>query len=77
LRWNDVFNLHIKYVIKAAEMLYTSKKSSEKLSLNFGIISEVFWIIRGKKKKKIIFSIVKFFWFMSIAVNFLKTLKNI
>ena len=25
LRWNDVFNLHIKYVIKAAEMLYTSK----------------------------------------------------
>ena len=55
-------------------MCNTSKKSSEKLSLNFEIIFEVFYYENEKKKTFFRFSILKIFWFMSFAVNFLKSL---
>ena len=55
-------------------MCNTSKKSSEKSSLNFEIIFEVFFYYENEKKTFFRFSIPKFFWFMSFAVNFLKSL---
>ena len=55
-------------------VICTSKKSSEKSSLNFEIMFEVFSLKKLKKKHFFVFLILKVSWFVSIAVNFLKSL---
>ena len=54
-------------------MCNTSKKSSEKSSVNSEIIFEGFFRKKMKKKHFFVFSILKILGFMSFDVNFLKS----
>ena len=54
-------------------MCNTSKKSSEKSSVNSEIIFEGFFRKKNEKKHFFVFSILKILGFMSFDVNFLKS----